>query len=250
MKLHVLGCSSIYPNGGEATSGYILETAAGKLLLECGHDVPAKLAGRHSLGHLNAALVSHIHPDHFYGLFTLSNQLTAAGIRRFPLYLPPGGLDVFNEFARKMGFEFDSLRDCFAASEYDPTSPPAVKGLRIQMKQTKHPVKTFAMRFVEEVKEPEFVFTGDTAWFDGLVEFCRGASLLLTEATLYPPPESSERTHLTPHEAGRLIREAGVARALLTHYNARHAAAVLDAARAASRHPFVSLAEVHGEYEV
>jgi ribonuclease BN (tRNA processing enzyme) len=253
MKLHVLGCSSVYPNGGEATSGYVLETATGGLLLECGHEVTAKLFERYRVRDLTAALISHIHPDHFYGVFALGNQLLAAGLRRFPLHLPPGGLKVFHRFAETMGFDFELLADCFEASEYDPDRTLVVNGLNVRMRQTKHPVNTFAMRFGETRGGPHFVFTSDTAWFDGLVEFCRGARLLLTEATDYPPrPESdsAERSHLTPDEAGRLIKEAQVERALLTHYDARYADAVLAAARSTSLHPRISLAVVHEEHSI
>lgn len=253
MKLHVLGCSSIYPNGGQATSGYVVETAAGGLLLECGHEVVSKLVERHSMRDLTAALISHMHPDHFYGVFALANQLLAEGLRRFPLHLPPGGLKVFHEFAHTMGFDCDLLNDCFEASEYDPGRTLRVNGLTVQLRRTKHPVDTFAMRFAETPGGPDFVFTSDTAWFEELAEFCRGASLLLAEATDYPhtpEPEPTERWHLTPQEAGRLIEEAQAERALLTHYDARYSDAVLAAARRASPRRRVSLAVVHEEYSV
>jgi ribonuclease BN (tRNA processing enzyme) len=253
MKLHVLGCSSVYPNSGQATSGYVLETTAGGLLLECGHGVVSKLLERYSVRDLSAALISHMHPDHFYGVFALGNQLLAAGLRRFPLRLPPGGLKVFHKFAQTMGFDLDLLHDCFEASEYDPAGMLLINGLNVRMTRTKHPVKTFAMRFSETSGKHHFVFTSDTAWFDGLVEFCRGARLLLAEATDYPPSpesESAERRHLMPQETGRLIKEAQVARALLTHYDARYSDAVLSAARSASSHPHISLAVAHEEYSI
>lgn len=253
MKLYVLGCSSVYPNSGQATSGYVVETTAGGLLLECGHEVISKLIKHYSVRDLTAAIISHMHPDHFYGIFALGNQLLAEGLRRFPLHLPPGGLKVFHEFGQTMGFDCDLLDDCFEVSEYDPSRTLSISSLTIQMMQTEHPVNTFAMRFGETPGSLDFVFTSDTAWFEGLVEFCQGARLLLTEATDFPPPqeiESVRRWHLTPQEACRLIKDAQVERALLTHYDARFSDAILSIAQGmSSRHP-VLLARVNEEYSI
>src|ERR1700754_96339 len=253
MKLHVLGCSSIYPNGGQATSGYVVETAAGRLLLECGHDVVSKLIEHYSVRHLTAAVITHMHPDHYCGLFALGNLLLAEGHLRLPLFLPPGGLNMFYEFAERMGFDNDLLNDCFEASEYAPSCILNVTDLSIHMKRTKHPVNTFAMRFVETSSNHDFVFTSDTGWFEELFEFCQGANLLLTEATDYPLPPRSEsvrRWHMTPVEAGRLIKDSDVGRAVITHYDARFSDAILSLAQSASSHQNVSLAGLHEEYSI
>ena len=253
MKLHVLGCSSVYPNDGHATSGYVVETTAGRLLLECGHDVVSKLVEHYSVRDLTAAIITHMHPDHFYGFFALGNRLLAEVSRRLSLYLPPGGIKVFHDFADTMGFDYDRINDCFEAVEYDPSRTLNLSGLSIHMKQTVHSINAYAMRFVETPHNDALVFTSDTAWFEELVEFCRGARLLLTEATDYPFPPQSEcvrRWHMTPEEAGHLIKESNVERAVLTHYDARFSDFILSLAQRASSHQHVSITRPHEEYSI
>src|SRR4051812_38840759 len=113
MKLHILGRSSVYPSGGRATSSYMLETALGGMLVDCGHDAPSKLVEQYTLHDLTAVIISHMHPDHFYGLFSLCNRLLAARTRRLALHLPPGGGAVIRDMSQAMGFEYDTIRDCF-----------------------------------------------------------------------------------------------------------------------------------------
>jgi len=192
-----------------------------------------------------------MHPDHYYGLFALSNRLHAERLRHLPLFLPPSGAKAIQGMAQVMGFDYDHMLDCFELIEYNPTRPLLVIGLTIQMKQTRHSVNTYAMRLSESASSNHLVYTSDTAWFDELVEFCMGAHLLLVEATYYPYPaasESIERWHLTPEEAGRLITESQVEKALVTHYDAKYSQAVLSAASGVGLTNHVVLAREHEEY--
>jgi ribonuclease BN (tRNA processing enzyme) len=119
------------------------------------------------------------------------------------------------------------------------------------MMMTRHPINTYAMCFSDPTSENRLVFTSDTGWFDELVGFCSGAQLLLVEATDYPQPESDEsvqRWHLGPAEAGRLIREAKVERAIVTHYDARYSQAMLSDVRSVSANDRVVLARPHEEH--
>lgn len=67
------------------------------------------------------------------------------------------------------------------------------------------------------------VYTGDTAFFPELVEFCRGADVLISEATF--PSEMGEKArewgHMTVAQAARLGKEAGVVRVFLIHFSPR-----------------------------
>lgn len=67
------------------------------------------------------------------------------------------------------------------------------------------------------------VYTGDTAYFPELVEFCRGADVLISEATF--PSEMGEKAsqwgHMTVAQAARLGKVAGVGRLFLIHFSPR-----------------------------
>lgn len=81
---------------------------------------------------------------------------------------------------------------------------------------------------LDDVSEPKpgqvFAFVMDTAWCDAAVELAAGADLLVCESTfLASEAAMAERFgHLTASEAGRLAREAGARRLVLTHFSARY----------------------------
>ena len=68
------------------------------------------------------------------------------------------------------------------------------------------------------------VHVGDVGRTENLVEFCRGADLLVIEAT-YLEEEAemaSEFAHLTARQAAELARQAGVRHLILTHISRRY----------------------------
>jgi ribonuclease BN (tRNA processing enzyme) len=62
------------------------------------------------------------------------------------------------------------------------------------------------------------VYSADSAYFDGLVEHCRGADLLLLEATFLEASEELQRQgHMTGEQAADVAAQAGAKRLVLTH---------------------------------
>jgi ribonuclease Z len=66
--------------------------------------------------------------------------------------------------------------------------------------------------------------TGDTRPCSGTVEAARGADLLVHEATFGDAEQqrAEETMHSTAREAGRVGREAGASRLVLTHLSSRY----------------------------
>jgi ribonuclease BN (tRNA processing enzyme) len=250
MKLHILGFGPPYPNKGRATSSFILETTSAHLLIDCGHGAASKLLEYVSLRDLTAVIISHMHPDHFYDLIPLRNSFFNEKLGKVSLYLPPGGLEILQDVVKATRLPDTYMTDYFKLIEYDPDHITVIGDLQIRMKQTIHPINTYAMSF-RKSSDKSFVYTSDTAWSEQLIDFCKEADLLLIEATEYPPLNTvNQRWHLTPQEAGAFIEKARVKKAILTHYEMKYSRSILSFAREKSPQCQIFLAEEHEEYEI
>lgn len=67
-------------------------------------------------------------------------------------------------------------------------------------------------------------FVMDTAWCDGAVALAAGADLLVCEATFSDAEEDRALAwgHMTAGQAGRLAKEAGARKLVITHFSQRH----------------------------
>lgn len=76
----------------------------------------------------------------------------------------------------------------------------------------------------EERPGTRLVHVGDVGRVDGLMDICRGADLLVIEATYLEPEADMARdfAHLTARQAAELARESGVAQLILTHISRRY----------------------------
>ena len=64
MKLVVVGCSPAWHNPGGAQSGYLIE-GRGRLLLDCGPGVLARLRANAVWPDVDAVVITHFHLDHW-----------------------------------------------------------------------------------------------------------------------------------------------------------------------------------------
>jgi ribonuclease BN (tRNA processing enzyme) len=231
MRLTVLGKSPSWQDAGGACSGYLIEDDGVAVVLDCGNGVFSKLRRFRDYTRVDAVLISHLHADHFLDLVPFSYALTYAprqqpvAVDRWPgthcpacprLIAPPRSQEVFRQVVSAWGNE-DLIENAFALEEYEESSKPTVGSLRFSFCRVPHFQETFAICVQSESSEGRLVFGADSRPTEQLVEFARGADLLLIEATLPRPERSGERGHLTPREAGEHGRDAGARRLVLTH---------------------------------
>ncbi len=98
------------------------------------------------------------------------------------------------------------------------------------MRQTLHPIDTFAMRF--EIDGRVLAYTADTGWMPELAPFLHEAHLLLCEAA-WGASDGDPGIHLSAVNAGKLAASAEVERLLLTHLPQAQADASIEQARLA-----------------
>lgn len=211
MKLTIIGCWGGYPKKNEASSGYLLEHDGFHLLLDCGSGVLLKLQNVVQPEELDAVILSHYHPDHNADIGVLQHARLIQGLLGKPMpALPIYGhsFDV-SEFGRL------SYKQITRGIAYDPNVPLTAGPFQISFLKTEHPVPCYAMRIEAEGKA--LVYTGDGAYQEDLVDFCKNADLLLCECNFYGTQNGAAAGHMTSLEAGELAARAAVKQLCLTH---------------------------------
>jgi ribonuclease BN (tRNA processing enzyme) len=132
------------------------------------------------------------------------------------LHAPPGAGDIFRRVVGAWGSD-DLIDTAFALREYGAGDALEIGPLRIRFHEVDHFVQTFAVEIFSARTGGRFVFGADTGPSDALVEFAKGADLLMVEATLTEPDGEEDRGHLTAAEAGAHAARAGVGALVLTH---------------------------------
>jgi ribonuclease BN (tRNA processing enzyme) len=215
MQLRIVGSSPAWPNPGSACSGHLVE---GRLLLDCGPGVLAKLREREDWPSVEAIAITHLHLDHWGDLVPwVWGTLFGPGAdrQRTELWLPPDARSVLRPLLARLGGE-TILERAFAVSEYAVDEPFEAAGLRLTAHRVLH-YDVAAHGFRVE-GERTLAYSGDSGPCDSLVELAADADLLLCEATLgEDDTEPTPRGHLSATEALAVQRESGAQRLLLTH---------------------------------
>lgn len=235
MRLTVLGCWAPYPRAGGACSGYLLRGGGINVLLEAGNGVLSRLMSHLDFCLLDAVIVTHLHHDHYLDLFPLRHALEGArraGRRAgpLPLFIPSQPAGTFKVLG--------SYQEAFAVKPVE--SLPEEKmpggfhvrrldigGTAVRFMPGQHLLPGYAVSFAGPGK---LVFSGDTAYTDGLIALAAGADLFLCEASgLDSDIDYVKGAHLTARQAGAAGRAAGVRQLLLTHFWPEYDLTVLSA---------------------
>ena len=216
--MHVIGSSPAWPNPGGAQSGYLVESE-GRLLLDCGPGVLARLREQESWPLIDAIAITHFHLDHWGDLVPWVWG-TAFGLGRDTrppeLWLPPGGAAHLRKLGADLGRE-DMFDRAFEVREYSGGQRFTAGGFDITPTRVLHyTLETYGFRVADG--ETVLAYSGDSGPCPELAELAADADLFLCEATLHDAAsEGDPRGHLTVEEATRAFRESGAARLLLTH---------------------------------
>ena len=127
LALTVLGGSPAWPNPGQAASGYLVESARARVLLDCGSGIASELRA-HDPGPLTDIVISHFHADHWFDLVPLHYAYRYGSWSDRPrasLHLPPGGRSVLDRWRRCGTGRSRRSRPRWDVAEYDPSSTSA-----------------------------------------------------------------------------------------------------------------------------
>ncbi|MFI5606893.1 MBL fold metallo-hydrolase [Amycolatopsis sp. NPDC051903] len=233
MHLTVLGCRSGMPADGQASSGYLVETASARLLLDCGPGVATALSAVTEPTALDGVVISHLHTDHCYDLLPIGKSLLSATLefpggpaarcaelRRVPLFVPAGARALFKRWASlfpvvTMPLLDEAFERAFDVREYEPGDRFDLGDATIGLHELRHVLPNCGIRV--ETPTATLAYTGDTGMTDAAVKLAADADLLLAEATL-SAPDRTAHGHLSGGDAGRIASRAGARALALTHF--------------------------------
>jgi ribonuclease BN (tRNA processing enzyme) len=219
VKLTVVGCSPAWPNPGGAQSGYLVESpGCGRVLLDCGPGVLARLRLHDAWPQLDAIAITHFHLDHWGDLVpwvwgTLAGPGSEA--ERPELVTPPGGRERLADLAERLGGWADMFEQVFRIREFAEGEPTDVAGFVLEATRVPHyTLEAYAFRLANG--GTTLAYSGDSGPSEQLVTVARDADLFVCEATL-SEPEPDLRGHLTLTEAEEAFAASGARRLLITH---------------------------------
>jgi ribonuclease BN (tRNA processing enzyme) len=217
VRLTVVGSSPAWPNPGGAQSGYLVE-GRGRLLLDCGPGVLARLREAGPWPEIDAIAISHFHLDHWGDLVPWAwGTIYGPGrdLERVDLRLPPGGRAYLAGLAAQFGGQHDLFERAFDVSEYAGGVPREVAGFELVPVSVQHyGIETYGFRVSDG--RATLAYSADSGPNGGLAALARDADLFLCEATL-ADGEPEPRGHLSLAEAQAAFAASGARRLLVTH---------------------------------
>jgi ribonuclease BN (tRNA processing enzyme) len=214
MKVDVIGSSGTYPVRGRPAAGFLITQGSTRVWCDAG---PGTFTGIPIDSDLvDAVVVSHQHPDHcadlliaFHGWNYRPNPR-----RGVPVYAPQATWDRLAGFLEK-GPDSD-LYDVFDFRPVWDGDEVEIGELSVSFSEMDHPVPTVGSRW--EANNRTLFYTADTGPAGTWMEAARDVHVMLSEASYQGPTEEKEYPqHLTAGEAGRIAREVGASKLVLTH---------------------------------
>ncbi|WP_100011424.1 MBL fold metallo-hydrolase [Lentibacillus sediminis] len=210
MKLTVLGFWGGYPAVNGATSSYLLEKDGFSLLIDAGSGSLSKLQNYCHVTELDAVILSHYHHDHVADIGVLQYaRLVQSFVTNKKDILP-----IYGHTEDEQGFQ-QLTHEYTKGVEYNPEKQLDIGPFSITFLKTIHPVPCFGMRITDG--EKVVVYTADTSYQNGWIQFAKDADLLITDCNFYAAQDGSGAGHMTSAEGGSIAEEADVKTLLLSH---------------------------------
>ncbi len=221
MELTILGSGTGVPTKKRGAAGYLLRVHESRFLFDSGPGTILKLAQLGvGLDELDGIFYTHFHPDHSLEfaaiVFALMNPSFESSLKELLVMGPPGLKEFYGKLQALYGSWVTPKNYRLHLKEISPTGKEHTFGpMRIAAWKTAHTPESQGYR----ITGPEnrvLAYTGDTDVCPELVDLAKDVDVLLCESS--HPDGHHVSGHLTPRRAGRVAREAGCERLILTHF--------------------------------
>jgi len=214
VKITVLGGCGAWPTADQACSGYLVEHAGFRLVLDPGYATLPQLLKYAAAEQVDAVLITHGHPDHCADLNPLlrARALGAAPPPALPVHTLPGAVDPVLALDNPR-----MLADAYELREFTAGRRFEVGPFQVDTWALPHWVPNAGMRLTAGGRV--LAYTGDTGPSPDIAVMARDADVLLAEAT-FPDHElpAGDAPYLsTARQAGEHAARADAGRLVLTH---------------------------------
>jgi ribonuclease BN (tRNA processing enzyme) len=219
MRLTIVGSGDAFGSGGRFNTCFLLETAKGTLLVDCGASTLVALkAHRLDPDRIDGIVLSHLHGDHFGGLPFLLLDAQFLSRRERPLLIagPPGTRERLDQllevsFPRSTA---NKWRFSWKVLELEVGRSTNVLGHTVTTTEVVHYSGAPSTALAISDGQKRFAYSGDTEWVEALVAVADGADLFVTECYGY----SGELTgHVTWEVLKPRLPDLRARRIMLTH---------------------------------
>ena len=246
-----LGTSGAIPSPARDTTSLVFVVDEGAVLVDCGGSPVQKLRRAAvdplALGHV---IVTHLHPDHAYGLPALVQNLILLE-RQTPLvvHCRPEHVEPLESLLKLFGvWERPGMFSLWVRAIGPGEGAHAFElgPLVVRTSPVAHgAMPNFAVR--ADADGRGVVYSSDTAPCEAVVALARGADTLIHEATFPDRDRGRFGVHSTAGEAGAVAARAGVRRLILAHIEADYHDE-LDALADEARRRFGGVVEIAREF--
>ncbi|HUI24485.1 MAG TPA: MBL fold metallo-hydrolase [Candidatus Kryptonia bacterium] len=219
VRVHFLGAGDAFSAGGRHQAGYLVSGASTAFLLDCGATtLTAMKRDRVDPTVIDSILISHLHGDHFAGLPFLFLQYTYEQPRNRPLRIvgPPGTEERVAAVFRATYKELATKPLPFALEfvEVAPGVPVTLDALTIEPFRVPHQERDVSLALRVRIDDKVILYSGDTGWTEGLVDWSQGVDLFICECCFY---ETRVDFHLDYPRLAEHRARFGARRMILTH---------------------------------
>lgn len=222
MKLVILGSGTSIPIPYRASPAIALISGENIVLFDMGPGTLRQLS-RIGLTHdqITHIFITHFHPDHtsdlIHFLFVTKYFSDLKNRKPFILTGSRGLSDFIKKLRNAYGTWLDVPDEWMQIEERNMEKPGGndYNDYYVSSQQVKHTPHSLAY-CVEMKNGKRFVFSGDTAFCDEIINLAKGCDLLILECSA--PESNPMEGHLTPSQAGRIATLSEVKKLVLTHF--------------------------------
>ena len=218
MEVSVIGSGTGVPSLRRGSPGTVIKVGSSTLLLDSGSGTLQRMLQTHiDFQEVDYLLYSHFHPDHTADLvpFLFASNYGSDEKRTGELKLiGPKGLQQFYEGLKAVYGRWIEPQNYTLALMEVANEGITFPDFSLQGFYLVHSESSVGFR-VASGDGKTVVYSGDTEFCPNLITLGRDADLLILECSF--PDSRKVEGHLTPTLAGRVARETGCKRLLLTH---------------------------------